>query len=524
MKKYKGMKNTKEENRLDNEKINGIPEEETEAVAEVQEEETAEETVETAEVISENEESEETEVEESAEKSEETEEIDEDNLCCLCGENQKEEGSDYCAECEATIHARKIPFLGWIAGLAAVCFSVFAMGIGMLVSAPALQIARGDANASNNCWYSAYNEYQGVSEIVNEVHQILGKKSPFVQTGSTLNIKIIEAVAESYSPLEAVTVAQSLLGENALTEYSALKKYDTIRKDYVAAYEALMGAIEKMTAGEAEKEETYAAFEAVRGQDGVKDIYLNYFLYNAAAYYNDSTEAQIKYLDMVEKCADESGENFDWLFYQDYADLLYNAGKTEEAKKYLNALTDGDKSKFGAYALKMKIAIAEKNMDEANKILAEFKNNNEGYDTAYVLEATLLRSSGEYDRTKALLEEALEEYGNVPELHRQLALIYLLEEDYDAAFEQAFEADSNAYYLYYYMGDSSSYTPELNNTLYLCTYLCKEYGNATSDNAVYIDEILKSFSETDLSEQVISVTKGEKTVKQVLTEGVCDLA
>ncbi len=510
---------------MDNEKINGIPEEETEAVDEVQEtEEVVETAEETAEVISENEDSEETEAEESAEESEIKEEIAEEDLCCLCGENQKEEDSDYCAECDAIAHSRKIPFLGWIAGLAAVCFSVFAMGIGMLVSAPALQIARGDAYASRNCWYSAYNEYKGVSEIVTEVHQILGKTTPFVQTGSTLNIKIIDAVAESYSPLEAVTVAESLLGENALTEYSALKKYEVIRKDYVAAYEALMEPINKMTAGEAEKEETYAAFEEIRGQEGVKDIYLNYFLYNAAVYYGDSTEVQLKYLDMIEKNEKESGEEYDWLFYQDYADLLYSTGETEKAKEYLDALTDGDKSKFGAYALKMKIAVAENDMDEANKILAEFKNNNEGYDTAYVLEAALLRSTGEYDRAKALLEEALEEYDAVPELHRQLALIYLLEEDYDAAFEEAFEADSNAYYLYYYMGDSSSYTPELNNTLYLCTYLCKELGNATSDNAAYIDEILNSFSETDLSEQVISVTKGEKTVKQVLTEGVCDLA
>lgn len=529
---------------MDNEKINGIPEEETEAV----EAEKVEEAVEETNVISEEaeaveaeadkteesfeeqsddetpEESEEEKAEESSEEEAAEEEIGEDELCLICGERRKQEDSDYCEECEAEMLSRKIPFLGWLSGLVAVVMSVVAFALFVLVSAPSLQIARGDEHAANNCWYTAYNEYRGVSGIVDEVHTILGQTTPLVQTGAALDLKIVETVAKSYSPLEAISVAESLLGKDAFDKYSSLKKYTQIREDYIASYEAVMEPIDAMLNGTADKETTYAAISEALGQEGVNDIYINYFLYNTAETFGDTSEVKLKYLDAVEKSAGKNAEDYSWLYYQDYAGELYDSGDVEGAMKYLNALTEGDKTKFGAYELKLRIAIAQGDKDEANRILAEFKTNNEGYDTAYVLEATLLRTQGEYDKAKVLLEEAFEQYDSVPELHRQLALIYLIEGDYDMAFEEAYTADSNAYMLYAYMGDSSAYTPQLNNTLYLCSVLCRDKGTGTTDNAIYIEEILSYYSEDELSDEVRSVISGEKTVEQVLTEGVCDLA
>lgn len=514
---------------MDNEKINGIPEEETEVV------EAAEEAVEETNEISEDAQAEEAEADKTEEESEETaeddseeevveEEIDEADLCCICGERRKSEDSDYCEECEAEMLRRKIPFLGWLGGFAAVVMSVVAFVLAVLVSAPAVQIARGDEFAAKKCWYTAYTEYRGVSGIVDEVHTILGRTTPLVKTGNGLNYKIIETVANSYSPLEAISVAENLMGEGALEKYPGLKKYVKIREEYIASYEAVMEPIEGMLNGTADKETTYAGISAALGQEGVNDIYINYFLFNSAQTYGDTSEVKLKYLDAVEKSAGKDAEKYAWLFYQDYAGELYDAGDIEGAMKYLDALTASDKTKFGAYELKLRIAVSQENFDEANRILAEFKSNNEGYDTAYVLEATLLRVQGEYDKAKLLLEEAFEQYDSVPELHRQLALIYLIEGDYDNAFEQAYAADSNAYMLYAYMGDSSAYTPQLNNTLYLCSVLCRDKGTGASENAIYIEEILSYYSEEELSEQVLSVIKGEKTVEQVLTEGVYDLA
>lgn len=512
---------------MDKENMNEFPEQEADLTADGQENLQADEEEAPEREIGDDEATvsdEQTQVsfEETAEEPEDGD--GDDELCLVCGDRKRAEGSDYCPECEAIMLSRKIPLLGWISGLACVIASVFALVLAMLVSAPVLQIARGDAYADDKRWYSAYKEYQEVDSVVAEVNSALGGESPFVQTGSGLDVRIVNTVANCYTPLEAISVAESRLGSDKMSKLPSLKKYNEIREEYLSSYEALADAIEAMTSGEADAQTTYAAFEAARGKEGVSDVYLNFFLFNAAVYYEEGYEKQIEYLEAAEKSAKASKRDFSWLYYQDFADVLYKAGEPDRAMEYLDVLTEKDKSKFGAYELKMRIALSQGDKDEASKILAQFKNYNEGFDTAYVLEVTFLRCTGEFEKAKLLCKEALEDYDSVPELHRQLALLYLIDGDYDNAFEEAFAADNNAYYLYAYMGDSSAYTPQLNSTLYLCTYLCKESGKKDTENAQYIDDILASFSEEDLTEQVKSIIGGEKTVEEVLTEGGCDLA
>lgn len=540
---------------MDNEKLNAIPEEETEAEViqneeaqepaqgteipeetaqeqneeaveeeSVQEEASADESPEEAadEASEENAVSDDEPAEETAQE-EIKEEIDESELCLACGERRKEEDSDYCRECEEAMLSRKTPFLGWVSGLLAVVLSVFAFVLVILVSAPSIQVAKADSYAKENCWYTAYREYSEVSSVVEEINAILGQETAFVQAGTGVNVKLIEAVANAYSPLEALSVAESLVGDR-VSEISALKKYNSIREDYVAAYEALMKPIEAMTYGEADAATTYAAFEAARGSEGVKDVYIDYFLFNAAAFYGEADEVQLKHIEAAHAAAKASGEDYSWLYYQDFADLLFALGENDRAQEYVDALIDGDKTKFGAYELKMKIAFANGDKEKAAEVLEEFKKYNEGFDTAYTLEAAYLRVNGETAKAKELLTEAFEQYESIPEIHRQMALVLLLEGDYDGAYEEVFLADSNAYYLYAYMGDSSAYTPQLNNTLYLCTYLAKTLGSGETENASYFDDILGSFSEEDLSQEVKWVVSGEKTVAEVLTKGACDLA
>lgn len=522
---------------MDNEKLNGLPEEaEAEVVqdseksdaAEIPEEETVQEEAAVEEALEDaSEQSEEIVAadDESAEDSEQEEieeEIDESEICSFCGERRKAEGSDYCRECEKEMLSRKIPFLGWIGGLAAVVLSVFALALAILVAAPSIQVAKGDAYAKNKCWYTAYKEYGEVSSVVEEINSILGADSPFVQMGTGVNVKIVESVANAYSPLEAVSSAEKFIGEDAL-ELPALKKYKAIREEYITAYEALKPAIEAMYYDKTDAATTYAAFNAVRGE-GVEDVYVDYFLFNAAAFYGESTETQLKHLDATDAAAKASGKDYSWLYYQDFADMLFGAGKNDRAEEYVDALIKNDKTKFGAYELKLKIALANGDEEKTDAVIEEFKKHNEGFDTAYILEAMYLRVKGETAMAKELLTEALEQYETIPEIHRQMALILLLEGDYDGAFEEVFTADNNAYYLYAYMGDSSAYTTELNNTLYLCTYLAKTKGSGMSDNAGYIDEILGSYESVDLSAQVNQIVSGEKTVEEVLTKGACDLA
>ena len=51
----------------------------------------------------------------------------------------------------------------------------------------------------------------------------------------------------------------------------------------------------------------------------------------------------------------------------------------------------------------------------------------------------------------------------------------------------------------------------------------KEKGKKDTDNAAYIDEILSSFSESEISDSVLQIIKGDKTLEEVLTKGECDL-
>ena len=166
---------------------------------------------------------------------------------------------------------------------------------------------------------------------------------------------------------------------------------------------------------------------------------------------------------------------------------------------------------------------AEGKTDEAARVMQEYKAACKGTDTAYQLEISYLRSVGELDKAREHCTEALKEYGTSPEIYRQSALIYLMNGDYDNAYEDAYEADYAAYQIYQYTGDNSAYTQELSNTIYLCSWLCKEKGKKDTDNAAYIDEILSSFSESEISDSVLQIIKGDKTLEEVLMKGECDL-
>ena len=516
---------------MDKERINELPEEETETAvsaqeeAAVTEEEHTEAVSDDAEAIASEESSSEETVTSEENEEEIPEETEEEDLCPVCGMNKKAEDSDYCLECETIMFKRKIPLLGWISGLASIVIGIFAFVLAALVSAPTLQVAKGDVHAQNKCWYSAYQEYSEVSSVTDEINSILGTQSKFVQNGRGLSKRIIESVAKCTSPLDAYSVAQNLLSGEDLTKISFMKKYIKISEEFTGAYAALEEPITAMMEENANAEETYAAFEAVRGTEGIKDIYIDYFIFNAAVYYGEDYTKQAELLEKVDKTAKASNEDYSWLYSLDYANVLYKSGQTNKAVEVVDSVIEQDKTKFDAYELKMNIALDSGDTNNASKTLAEFKKFNEGYDTSYVLEAQFLRRTGELAKAKALCTEAIELYENVPELYRQMALIYLLEEDYGNAYESAYTADNTAYYLAYYMGDSSAYSdPKLINTIYLCAYLSKDKGQASSENSVYIEDILASFTEEDLSDEVIAVVKGEKTVKEVLTEGVCDLA
>lgn len=519
---------------MDNERTNEFEREPEDTVTAAEQETAADETVgqpETAEGEEKTEAAPETEAAEESEKiseeeaEETTEEPDVSELCLACGERRRAEGSDYCAECEERMSSTKIPLLGWVAGFAAVIAGIFAMGLAFLISAPALQVYKGDMEAAKGSWYPAYSAYSQIDDLVSSVNEILKSDSPFVRSGYGVKLKIFKSIAHSYSPLEAAYSAESIFSTyNEHAQKNAMVKECTkFLTDYQNTYEAVADAVEKMQSDEATVEETLAAFDEAATADGVNAVFLNYLKYNVATYKDMPDADRIKFLEAAEAADSADKSDYSWLYSLDYARLLMNVGQSDKALTYLDKQLKYDKSSFNANSMKMRLYLAEGKTDEAARVMQEYKAACKGTDTAYQLEISYLRSVGELDKARELCTEALKEYGTSPEIYRQSALIYLMNGDYDNAYEDAYEADYAAYQIYQYTGDNSAYTQELSNTIYLCSWLCKEKGKKDTDNAAYIDEILSSFSESEISDSVLQIIKGDKTLEEVLTKGECDL-
>lgn len=517
---------------MSEENIKGIPEEETaETTGEISEEITEEAVEETAEENSEEisesapEEAEET-ADESEEKSvsEEVTPIDEDKLCLYCGEKEKSEDCDYCEDCEAEMLSRKIPALAWICGLAAVVFSVFALALVFILTAPSIQVSKADRYARDNQWYTAYTEYSNVDAVIDELTTILGGDSPFLKTGSKLAVKRFDALANYTSPLEAFyyegTAVEHLEGKSI----GNMKEYLEIYNTYLSTYDIVLTTLEtEFGTSSPTAEEMHAVVESLRGTEGVSDIWVDYYHLTFVYNYNESDEEALKYLKAIDESAKKTKLDYSWLYYTEIADLLYKNGDYEGSSEYLEKLIKKDHTNFGAYELQMRIVMKNEGMERAKDLLDEFIQFNEDLDTAYVLEIMYLRCAKEYDKAIELCTEAMEEYGSSPELNRQLALIYILKGDYDTAYETAFAAYSNAVYIAQYYNDESSLTNQLYNTLYLCAYLESENGSMTTANASQISQILDDLKDFVGTQSVLDIINGIKTPEQILTEGEFDL-
>lgn len=503
---------------MDKENLNGIPEEEIaeETVAEEAAEEITEETEITGDTVAE-----ETEVtEEAAEEEKESAEI-----CPVCGEREVAEDSNYCVECEKAMLKRRIPFLAWIAGLVSLSFSIFAFVLVLLASAPALQVIKGDSYANKKNWYGAYTAYADVQTMADEINAIIGKESAYTKVGMGVSKRIINAVANYSSPIDAYYIAQNMLTNVNVDELGFMKKYKAVCDEHDATFDLIEETLNKAYDEKPDADAIYAELDAFKGQEGVTDLYIDFYKFAVADLLGSDIEVQISMLKDLEKACLATGKDYNWLYCQPMAEALCAAGKGSEATKYLDLIIKNDTSKYDAYALKMDVQLDSGDKDAASKTLAEFKVNNEGTETAYMLEIQYLRRTGEQEKAKTLCLEALELYESVPELSRQLALIYMANGDYYNAFDSMMLAYNYAYYIYQSTYDTSTLDdPAFYNSLYLSAYLLKNSDQMEEDYAEDVEEILGQFEEDALEDITKEIISGKKSVAEVLTEGECDLA
>lgn len=541
---------------------NKSAEEITEEPAEETTEETAEE--ETAETVNEEDKAEEESTEEKddevedAEALSQSEEIgenaddedttDEDDypldceeddvrVCPHCGNTTVAAGHEYCYMCETALLKTKIPFVAWIAGIAALGLSFFAFIMICLLSAPALQVIKGDIKAADNNWFSAYEEYSNVSEVITELTDIVGDSSfftPLLKSGCGLENKMFKAVVNVYDPLQAYNYASNVFTTNSkyMTHAKSYKECKVYYDEYEAAYNAISDAMSGIAELESptvkDGENAIAEMEKARGTDGLRDVWLDYFIYSVAGYCTFDSDTKDGYLEDLHESAQKESKDYAFLYYNDYINMLIRTDRDDEALPLVMELREKDISDWDAANQLFKIYVKAGDMDSAEDLVYDYKENNEttdgaDSDSSYSLLIALNRVEGNYDEVKSLAEEANSLYSLIPEFDRQLALVYLLEGDYDNAYESAVSAENKAYTRYSYYGDSSAYTDDLLATVYVSAVFCQKYGKCNTENAANIQDIIDSYEDTETSERTADIVDEKVSLESVLTEGVCDL-
>ncbi len=62
----------------------------------------------------------------------------------------------------------------------------------------------------------------------------------------------------------------------------------------------------------------------------------------------------------------------------------------------------------------------------------------------------------------------------------------------------------------------------LMNTVYISAKLCKLHGKQNTENAQYLDEVIKYYETVNWDQQIIDIAEGKTDIKEITTKGACD--
>ena len=481
----------------------------------------------------------EAQTEQEAEETPETPEAPAKVLCPRCGERNVSKGHEYCYRCEEALSRTRVPIVGIIAAVLALAASVFCLAIVSLDASPAIQAIKGDRAMAQKNVYAAYDAYNKVDTAANEISEIIGANSPlnkFVKSGLGLKLRMFKAIAGNYNPLLSYQRRETIFGDTLNEKYLEKDKDYLQAKGYYELFQntylILQEPIDMMEQSEDSSREygqtIIDLLEEKRGQDGVDDVTLDFFIYNVYAFHDFSKEEVLDSLKKLDESANKTGLDYSWLYYKDYARALLSEGRPDEAMKYIDALAEKDISAYDPALYKMQAYLLKDDIDSARKVVEEYRDNNKtdenvDSDSSYSLLINMARVEGDYDKATELITEAQEKYNAVPEYNRQVALIYLAQGKYDEAYEAAYACEQMAYYLASYYGETDYYSSDmLMSTVYLSAKLCDKYGKKNTENAEHLEEVIDSFETITWSKDITDIIEGKADVKDYLTKGVCD--
>ena len=287
-----------------------------------------------------------------------------------------------------------------------------------------------------------------------------------------------------------------------------VKAYNSYNTMQEKAYSILQNYINS-DAKDIPYDELIEKLEALRGQEGVDDKYIDYYKCFVAMQADKSIDVQLGFLLKMEK---EYPEGL-MIYGPTITDYYYRSGDYAKAIEYADKLIAKNRNYYSAYEQKVTALLAKGDVDGAAKVCDALDTAENaagvasGDYTSYSLRANLYWYTGKYDEAIKVCEEGLEASGGDSDIYRNEAIAYMLKGDY----KKANECGKAAYQFSMNYGDL---TLDILNTAALAAGLAKDDETYKS-----MQDYLKTYN-YEVSSVVTDCLAGKKTVEQVfITDG-----
>lgn len=419
----------------------------------------------------------------------------EETLCECCGERpsgtQKDPDSPYCAVCDEGLRHYPFDFLNVLLALVLLVF-VFYGGYQFAEHTEVfVKTAEADRLAADNELYSALDAYTQAEEAMSSdringelvykraalTMYKLGYMSNVVELGNNIPAWELNLPHFRSTKTQLNRAAQFLATGDAATEilspYMSMSAQDIPYDDVLTQLEALKTASPEETTAAEETTDEAGTTEAADTDTytpqytGYSTAMVTFYQYYLALISDQPLETQIGFVEEMQSLAPEET----WMYATLLGELYAKTGRDIEP------------------------------------ICTKMLEVNAEDDTPALLRVIALRTAGDYDEAISQSEAQIEagnEYAS--ELYRQIGLCYLLQGDYETAYEKVNEG--------FHLTNPSI---QLVNTLALCA-------SAAGEEDAYAEaaDLLTSSGYT-ISEEVLEYRAGTRTIESIFTEGDLDV-
>ena len=387
---------------------------------------------------------------EAAEKEEKNFEYDR-TLCSLCQKKAREEGSYYCEDCRTKMMKTKIKGGSVVAAVLCVIVSLFAL---MLLGANATQMVglleadslmnQGYINAALNkvSQASEANASLNGSDFISNLSKTLGNQTIFT-LGYGETAMTAKLYAKGYTEIDAGGYVINTLGEDAVKSdlrLLGLRKFVKAYNGYNTTQEKAYSILQNYVNAEAKDipyDDLIKKLDALKGQDGIEDQYIEYYKCYVAMMADKSIDTQLEFLLKMEK---EYPAGL-MIYGPTIADYYYRSGDYAKSIEYADKMIAKNRNYSSAYEQKVIALLAKGDADGAEKVCDQLDTAENaagvasGDYTSYSLRANLYWYTGKYDAAIKICEEGIEASGGDSNIYRNEAIAYMLKGDYAKANE-----------------------------------------------------------------------------------------